>query len=88
MKPMGLINQIYLVHASLAKYLSRTDHGQYDRARYYENPSVYKSDFATNVQKKATHSYSHLNLNSLTRWLLILLSSLMESADFQGFLVL
>ncbi|KAG8215828.1 Saccharopine dehydrogenase-domain-containing protein [Butyriboletus roseoflavus] len=41
--------QIYLAHASPAEYLARTDGGQYDRAHYYEHPSVYQSDFATKV---------------------------------------
>ncbi|KAF8556698.1 hypothetical protein OG21DRAFT_1482902 [Imleria badia] len=47
--PDADLHKIYLVHASPAEYLSRTDGGKYDRAHYYENPSVYKSDFATKV---------------------------------------
>ncbi|KAI9570082.1 Saccharopine dehydrogenase-domain-containing protein [Boletus coccyginus] len=43
------LHKIYLVHASPAEYLSRTDGGQYERAHYYGNPSVYRSDFATKV---------------------------------------
>ncbi|KAG9312632.1 Saccharopine dehydrogenase-domain-containing protein [Chiua virens] len=43
------LHKIYLVHASPPEYLSRTDGGQYERTHYYENPSLYKSDFATKV---------------------------------------
>ncbi|KAH0835691.1 Saccharopine dehydrogenase-domain-containing protein [Lanmaoa asiatica] len=46
---LDVSTMIYVVHASAAEYLSRTDGGQYDRAHYYENPSVYQSDFATKV---------------------------------------
>ncbi|KAG6372697.1 Saccharopine dehydrogenase-domain-containing protein [Boletus reticuloceps] len=43
------LHKLYLVHATPAEYLSRTDGGCYDRAHYYENPSIYKSEFATKV---------------------------------------
>ncbi|KAF9236788.1 Saccharopine dehydrogenase-domain-containing protein [Melanogaster broomeanus] len=43
------LHKVYLVHAFPDEYLSRLDGGQYDRAHYYERPSLYKSDFATRV---------------------------------------
>ncbi|KIJ19435.1 hypothetical protein PAXINDRAFT_68974 [Paxillus involutus ATCC 200175] len=43
------LHKVYLVHASPNEYLSRVDGGQYERSHYYENPSLYKSDFATKV---------------------------------------
>ncbi|KAI6024246.1 Saccharopine dehydrogenase-domain-containing protein [Pisolithus marmoratus] len=43
------LRKVYLVHASPEDYLSRTDGGQYSRSHYYQNPSLYKSDFATKV---------------------------------------
>ncbi|KAI6144926.1 Saccharopine dehydrogenase-domain-containing protein [Pisolithus tinctorius] len=43
------LRKVYLVHASPEDYLSRMDGGQYSRSHYYENPSLYRSDFATKV---------------------------------------
>ncbi|KAF9220571.1 hypothetical protein BS17DRAFT_786754 [Gyrodon lividus] len=43
------LHKVYLVHASPNEYLSRRRGGQYDRSHYYENPSLYQSDFATKV---------------------------------------
>ncbi|KAI6122567.1 Saccharopine dehydrogenase-domain-containing protein [Pisolithus croceorrhizus] len=43
------LRKVYLVHASPEDYLSRMDGGQYNRSHYYQNPSLYKSDFATKV---------------------------------------
>ncbi|KAL4076611.1 Saccharopine dehydrogenase-domain-containing protein [Scleroderma yunnanense] len=47
--PSTDLHKVYLVHASPEEYLSRTDGGQYSRSHYYQNPSLYVSDFATKV---------------------------------------
>ena len=46
---LTVLFQVYLVHASPKEYLSRTGGGQYDRSHYYQNPSLYVSDFPTKV---------------------------------------
>ncbi|KAI6014540.1 hypothetical protein PISMIDRAFT_89188 [Pisolithus microcarpus 441] len=43
------LRKVYLVHASPEDYLSRMDGGPYSRSHYYQNPSLYRSDFATKV---------------------------------------
>ncbi|KAI6001939.1 Saccharopine dehydrogenase-domain-containing protein, partial [Pisolithus albus] len=43
------LHKVYVVHASPEDYLSRLDGGPYSRSHYYQNPSLYRSDFATKV---------------------------------------